>query len=110
MAYDEELAHRIRAVIGARAGVTEQRMFGGLAFLVGGHMALAASGKGGIMVRVPPEETGSLLTREHVGPMHMRGRDMTGWLRVSDDGLASDEALAEWVDRGIGYGGTLPPK
>src|SRR5215218_9867908 len=85
MAYDEDLANRIRELIAAEAGVTEQKMFGGLAFLIGGHMAVAASGQGGLMVRVDPAEPATLLSRPHVRPFEMRGREMSGWLRVDTD-------------------------
>ena len=88
MAYDEDLANRIRALMGSERGVEEKRMFGGLAFLINGNMSVAASGRGGIMVRVPPDETESLLTREHVEPMVMAGRETRGWLRVARRGRA----------------------
>lgn len=85
-------------------------MFGGLAFLVGGNMAVAASGKGGLMVRVPPEDTATLLVRPHVSPMVMAGRETRGWLRVAAEGVKTKRQLASWVDRGIGYARSLPPK
>lgn len=110
MAYDEDLAHRIRAIVGRRPGVAEKRMFGGLAFLVNGHMAIAVSGKGGIVLRVPPEQTDELIARPHAGPMEMRGHGAKGWLRVTDEGVESEDALAEWAAIGIGYAATLPPK
>jgi TfoX N-terminal domain len=110
MAYDEDLAERIRALLGERAGLTEQRMFGGLAFLIGGNMAIAASGEGGILVRVDPEQSDELVATTPAETMEMRGRQMTGWLRVDSADLADDGALAGWVERGAGYAGTLPPK
>lgn len=110
MTYDEELANRIRELLGGERGVDEKRMFGGLAFLVNGHMAVAASGKGGLMVRVPPDDTEELLTRDHVEPMVMAGRETRGWLRVSDDGVKSKRQLQSWVARGLGYAKSLPPK
>src|SRR4051794_23811729 len=110
MAYDEDLAERIRALLVDEAGVTEQRMFGGLAFLIGGNMAVAASGQGGLMVRVDPDETDALAAEPHAGPMEMRGRTMQGWLRVADEGVASDEQLEPWVRRGATYARSLPPK
>ena len=110
MAYDEELAHRIRELTSGERGVDEKRMFGGLAFLVNGHMAVAASGQGGLMARVPPDETAAVLTREHVEPMVMAGRETRGWLRVGDDGVKSKRQLKSWVDRGVGYAKGLPPK
>jgi hypothetical protein len=110
MAYDEDLANRIRELLGAHKGVEEKRMFGGLAFLINGNMSVAASGHGGLMVRVPPEETAKLLTREHVEPMVMAGRETRGWLRVSDEGLKSKRQLQSWVGRGVDYASSLPPK
>ena len=111
MAYDEELAHRIRALLGTRAGVTEKRMFGGLAFMLNGNMAVGASGKGGIMLRVPPDETDDLVARPHAGPMHMAGnKPARGWIRVAAVGLDSDEELAQWVAIGVEYAAGLPPK
>ena len=110
MAYDEVLANRVRELTSDERGVHEKRMFGGLAFLVNGHLAVAASGKGGLMVRVPPDETDTLLAREHVEPMVMAGRETRGWLRVSDDGVKSKRQLKSWVDRGVAYAKSLPPK
>ena len=92
MAYDEDLANRIRELVAGERGVTEKKMFGGLAFLIGGHMAVAASGQGGLIVRVDPDETDTLLTKPHAQPMVMRGREMQGWLRVDAEGV--DEAAA----------------
>ena len=110
MAYDEALAARIRDLIGDEPALTEKKMFGGLAFLVGGNMAVAASGQGGLMVRVDPAEGGNLLGTTPAEPMVMRGREMSGWLRVADEHVASDAALKEWVDRGVAYAGSLPAK
>ncbi|SOX54172.1 RNA methyltransferase [Mycobacterium ahvazicum] len=110
MAYDHDLANRIRELLAPQAGVDEKPMFGGLAFLVGGNMAVAASGKGGLMVRVPPEDTATLLGRPHVSPMVMAGRETRGWLRVAAEGVKTKRQLASWVDRGIGYARSLPPK
>jgi len=105
VSYDEDLAHRIRALLGEEAGVTEKKMFGGLAFLVDGHMAVAASGQGGLMVRVDPAETEALLAEPGAAPFEMRGRPMDGWLRVT-----GDVALDPWVERGVAFVRTLPPK
>jgi len=110
MAYDEELANRIRAVLGDQRGVTEMRMFGGLAFLVGGHMAVAASGQGGLLLRCDPAETATLLDEPHAHPFEMRGKEMAGWLRVDNEGAASDAGLRRWVDVGVRYARSLPPK
>jgi TfoX N-terminal domain len=110
MAYDEDLANRIRELLGSERGVVEKAMFGGLAFLIGGHMAVAVSGQGGLMVRVPPEDTETLLDRAHVSPMVMAGREARGWLRVSDEGVKTKRQLQPWVNRGAAYAGSLPPK
>lgn len=110
MAYDEDLAHRIRELLSGQRGVTEKAMFGGLAFLVGGHMAVAVSGRGGLMVRIPPEDTEKLLTRAHVSPMVMAGRETRGWLRVDDAGITTKRQLQSWVTRGTAYAGSLAPK
>jgi TfoX/Sxy family transcriptional regulator of competence genes len=110
MAYDEELADRLRVLLAGRAGVTEKKMFGGLAFLIGGNMAIAASGQGGILVRVDPEESAELVATTPAEPMEMRGRQMAGWLRVDAADVADNDALGEWVDRGSTYAGSLPPK
>ena len=110
MAYDEELAHRIRELLGAERGVEEKPMFGGLAFLINGNMAVAASGQGGLMVRVPPDDTAKLLSRDHVAPMTMAGRETRGWLRVSIDGVKTKRQLQPWVTRGADYAGVCPRK
>jgi TfoX/Sxy family transcriptional regulator of competence genes len=110
LAYDEELAERIRTLVGDRSGLTEKKMFGGLAFLIGGNMAIAASGQGGILVRVDPEQSDELVGTTPAEPMEMRGRRMTGWLRVDTADVAGDAALAEWVERGTGYAASLPAK
>jgi TfoX/Sxy family transcriptional regulator of competence genes len=113
MAYDEDLADRIRVAIGTTkltGQITEKRMFGGLAFLFGGNMAVAASGQGGLMLRVDPEETESLLGEAHVGPMVMRGRELSGWIRVDAGGVAVDEHLKRWVDLGLARAASLPAK
>jgi hypothetical protein len=107
MAYDEELAERIRELVSAERGLTEKKMFGGLAFLIGGNMAIAASGQGGVLVRVDPAESDGLVASTNARPMEMRGREMAGWLRV-DPG--DDEELAAWVERGVSFARSLPPK
>jgi hypothetical protein len=109
MAYDQELAERIRGLLPAEP-IDEKAMFGGLAFLVGGHMAVAASGKGGLMVRCDPADSDRLLEAPGASRKEMRGREMDGWLRVTAEAVADDEPLAEWVRIGTGYAGTLPPK
>ena len=110
MAYDEDLANRIRELVADEPEVTEKRMFGGLAFLVRGNMAVAASGQGGLMVRVEPEETDALVARPHARPFEMRGREMTGWLRVDPEGVGTTEELEPWVVRGLAYARSLPAK
>jgi TfoX/Sxy family transcriptional regulator of competence genes len=110
MAYDEDLAGRIRELLGPQKGVEEKRMFGGLAFLINGNMSVAVSGRGGLMVRVPPGETEKLLAREHVEPMVMAGRETRGWLRVSGDGVKTKRQLQSWITRGVDCAKSLPPK
>jgi hypothetical protein len=110
VAYDEELADRIRALVAHEPNLTEQKMFGGLAFLIGGNMAVAASGQGGALVRVDPDESDELVATTPAELMEMRGRSMAGWLRVASEDLRSDEELAGWVERGTAYAGSLPPK
>jgi TfoX N-terminal domain len=110
MAYDEDLANRIRELIGSEAGLAEKKMFGGLAFLINGNMSVAASGQGGILVRVDPDEGESFLDAGHVEPMVMRGRAMPGWLRVAPEGLSRRGELERWVRRGVDYARSLPSK
>jgi TfoX/Sxy family transcriptional regulator of competence genes len=110
MAYDERLADCIREQLEDEAGLTEKRMFGGLAFLINGNMAVSASGQGGLLLRVDPAQTEQLAAEPHVRPFVMRGREMDGWLRVDTDGLASNAEFAQWVGRGVAYARTLPPK
>ena len=110
MAYDEDLANRIRELVLIEDGVSEQRMFGGLAFLIDGNMAVSASREGGLLLRVDPEQTDALLARPHAQPFEMRGRVMQGWLRVEADGLRSKRQLERWVARGVAYARSLPSK
>jgi TfoX/Sxy family transcriptional regulator of competence genes len=110
VAYDEDLANRIRELIAGERALTEKKMFGGLAFLIGGNMAVAASGQGGLMVRVDPEQGEALVKKPHAAPMVMRGREMTGWLRVDDEGIKTKQQLQAWVERGVAYARSLPPK
>lgn len=110
VAYDEDLADRIRALIAGEPDLTEKRMFGGLAFLIGGNMSVAASGQGGLMVRVDPEQTDALLDEPHAAPLVMRGRAMQGWLRVDPEGVSTSSQLEPWVARGVAYARSLPPK
>jgi TfoX/Sxy family transcriptional regulator of competence genes len=110
MAYDEELAERIRSLVAGEPGVSEQKMFGGLAFLIGGNMAVAASGQGGVLVHVDPNESDELAATTNAYPMEMRGRSMRGWLRVDSEHVATKDELSEWVERGAAYARSLPPK
>src|SRR5215213_9322106 len=110
MAYDETLAERIRAQLSERGDVTEKKMFGGIAFLIGGNMAVAASGQGGLMVRCDPGETEKLLAKPHARTFEMRGREMSGWLRVDDEGVKTKRRLEPWVRTGVAYARSLPPK
>jgi TfoX/Sxy family transcriptional regulator of competence genes len=110
VAYDEELAERVRALVADEASLTEKRMFGGLAFLVGGNMAVAASNEGGLLVRVDPAESAELAAESRARPMEMRGREMAGWLRVDAAEVATDDALLAWVARGVAFARSLPPK
>lgn len=110
MAFDAELAERVRELLAAEPRVDEKPMFGGLAFLVDGHLAVAVSRQGGLMVRVDPDQTERLLTRPHAEPMIMSGRPARGWLRVTACGVATKRQLAGWVTRGVAYAKNLPPK
>jgi TfoX/Sxy family transcriptional regulator of competence genes len=110
MAYDEDLADRIRELTAGEPGLTEKKMFGGLAFLVGGNMAVSASGQGGLMVRVDPEESERLVADTGARLVVMRGRPMRGWLRVDSEDLRTKRTLATWVERGVAYARALPAK
>ena len=110
MAYDEELAGRIRDLVAGEPGLTEQKMFGGLAFLIGGNMAVAASGQGGLLVRVDPDESDALVETTGAEAMVMRGREMRGWLRVEAADVGTEDDLAAWVERGASYARSLPAK
>lgn len=110
MAYDEHLAERIRGILGEDPAVTQKKMFGGLAFLLGGNMAVAASGQGGLMLRCDPELTDALVGHDGVARMEMRGRLMDGWIRVAPDVVATEEDLRRWVGIGADYARSLPAK
>ena len=110
IAYVEDLANRVRELIAAEAGLTEMKMFGGLAFLIDGNMSVGISGQGGLMVRVDPDETDALVAKPHARPFEMRGRPMTGWLRVDPEGVRTKRGLEPWVRRGVAYACSLPPK
>ena len=110
MAYDEDLADRIRELVAGEKRLTERKMFGGLAFLIGGNMAVAASGQGGILVRVDPAASDKLVSTTKAKPMVMRGRSMDGWLRVDANDVREKRQLARWVERGVTYARSLPAK
>jgi hypothetical protein len=110
MAYDEGLAERIREILADEPGVVEKRLFGGLAFLVHGNLAVSASGQGGMLLRIDPSDAEVLTAEPHVSRFRMRGRDMDGWLHVQPGAYDSDEALARWVDTGLTYARSLPAK
>jgi TfoX N-terminal domain len=110
VSYDEELADRIRELVSGEAGLTEQTMFGGLAFLIGGNMAVSASGQGGLMVRVDPARSDDLVATTPARPLEMGGRPMAGWLRVGTEHVRTERELAKWVAMGTTYARSLPPK
>jgi TfoX/Sxy family transcriptional regulator of competence genes len=110
VAYDEQLAERVRKLMGNDPALTEKKMFGGLAFLIGGNMAIGVSGQGGLLVRVDPQQSGELVASTSAYPMEMRGRQMQGWLRVDSNEVQDDGELASWVERGTAYARSLPPK
>jgi TfoX/Sxy family transcriptional regulator of competence genes len=110
VAYDVNLAERIRELLSGERGVTEKKMFGGLAFLIGGNMAVAASGQGGVLVRADPVDSDRLVATTNARPMEMRGREMKGWLRVDAEDVGTERDLARWVEIGATYARSLPPK
>ncbi len=110
MAYDEELADRIRAALEGEVGLSEKRMFGGLAFLIDGKMALSADSKGAMLLRVDPERAEELVRDPAADRYEMRGREMNGWLRIDPLGLATEADLERWVDIGLSFARSLPPK
>ena len=110
MAYDEDFAHRVREQLAAEDGVTEMAMFGGLAFLLRGNMAVGLSSGGELMVRLGPDSADDALTRPHTRPFEMKGRPMKGWVLVAPEGVGTERQLAAWVTRGVRFARTLPPK
>jgi len=110
MTYDELLANRLRECLQDEAGVTEKRMFGGLAFLVNGNLALSASGRGGLLLRVEPGQTESLAAKPHAGPFVMRGRELDGWLRIDPEGIRTQRQLIRWAKIGVSYARRRPAK
>src|SRR3954453_15944634 len=109
MAYDEELAERVREVVATEAGLTEKRMFGGLGFMVGGHLAVSASGQGGLLLRCDPAETEALVAQPSAERFRMRGRERGGWLPLDVSGM-DDAELRRWIAVGVRYARSLPPK
>ena len=110
MAYDEELADRLREIVQGEPGLSEKKMFGGLAFLVNGNMAVSASGQGGMLLRIDPAQTASLVDGEHVRRFEMRGKEMDGWLHVDVEVLRTEDDLARWAGHGLAYARSLPAK
>jgi len=110
MGYDEELEHRVREHVEHEQGLSEKRMFGGLAFMIDGHMAVAAGSKGGLLLRVDPAETESLVSEPHIGRFVMRGREMNGWLRVDPEAFRTEQELERWIRLGVSYARSLPAK
>jgi TfoX/Sxy family transcriptional regulator of competence genes len=110
MTYDVELSERVRDLVESEPGLTERRMFGGLAFLVGGNLAVAASSQGGLLLRVDPARTDDLVDEPRIGRFEMRGRAMDGWLRIDAQAVVDDDELARWVRRGVAYARSLPAK
>ena len=110
MAYDEVLANRLRECLQGESGVTEKAMFGGLAFMVNGNMAVSASGHGGLLLRVEPTDTDALVAKPHTHRFEMRGREMDGWLRVDAEGVKIQRDLKKWVTVGVTYARSLPAK
>ena len=110
MAYDEKLAERIRELVAGESGLTEQKMFGGLAFLIGGNMAIAASGQGGVLVHVDPAQSDELISTTKAYLMEMRGRELHGWLRVDTEDVGTKRELAKWVELGTSYAHSPPAK
>jgi TfoX/Sxy family transcriptional regulator of competence genes len=110
MAYDEELADRIRELVRSESDLTEKKMFGGLAFLIGGNIAVAASGQGGILVRVAPAQSDTLVATTNARLMEMRGRRLQGWLRIDAEDVRTKRQLADWVELGTTYARSLPAK
>jgi hypothetical protein len=110
MAYDVDLADRLRALLSGEPDVVEKRMFGGLAFLVAGHLAVSVSGQGGLLLRVDPTQSEALLADPRIRPFEMRGRELAGWLHLDVDDAVSEDELRSWVDLGVVMARSLPPR
>jgi TfoX/Sxy family transcriptional regulator of competence genes len=110
MAYDEDLANRLREMLAGEDAITEKKMFGGLAFLLHGNMCVSASGQGGLLARIDPDDTAEALAKPHASLMEMGKRSMAGWIRVAPEGVRTKRDLAPWVKRSVAYARTLAPK
>lgn len=110
MSFDEELAERLRGLLAVEDGVVEKKMFGGVAFMLGGHLTIAASGQGGILVRIDPDSGEAALARPFTEPMVMKGRELAGWIRVQPEGYDADDEVQHWVDEAVAFVRTLPPQ
>lgn len=110
VAYDVDIADRLREILASEPGVVEKPMFGGLAFMVAGHMAVGASGQGGLLLRVDPDQTDALIVDSRTSRFVMRGREIRGWLRINIDAHATDDELKEWIKHGVGYAKLRSPK
>jgi TfoX-like protein len=110
MAYDEHLADRIRELVSTEPGLAEVKMFGGLAFLINGNMSVSASGQGGLLLHIDPAQGETLAAKPHAAPFVMRGKAMSGWLRVDPEGVKTKRQLERWVARGVDHARSLPPK
>jgi TfoX/Sxy family transcriptional regulator of competence genes len=110
VAYDVELANRVREHVRDEEGLTEKRMFGGLAFLINGNMVVSASSQGGLLLRCDPVQTDDLASEPYARRFEMRGREMDGWLRIDGDGVKTERELRRWIGRGVAYARSLPPK
>lgn len=110
MSYDVDLADRLREVLATEPGIAEKRMFGGVAFLLAGHLVVSASSQGGLLLRIDPAQGDALLADPRASPFQMRGREMAGWLRIDIDASVTDEELDQWIRHGIAYATSLPPK
>jgi TfoX/Sxy family transcriptional regulator of competence genes len=110
MAYDEDLANRLREQLAGEDAITEKKMFGGLAFLLNGHMSVSASRSGGLLARIDPAETDAALALPHATLMQIGARTMEGWIIVAPEGLVTHRELCDWVKRSLRFAKTLPPK
>ena len=110
MAYDEDLASRIRELIASEDGYTEQKKFGVIGFMIDGHMAVGVDGEGRLLIHCSIEETEALLAKPGARPFQMRGREMKGWLQVDAESVSTKRALEPWVMQSVAFARALPPK